>query len=129
MSLRSIAVRQGQPQFRAALLEAYQGRCAVTGTDAIQALEAAHIVQYAGPETNHVQNGMILRSDIHSLFDRGLVGVEPEDYEVVMSDVLTNSSYSDYEQSRIRLPRERNKRPSAEALWAHLEEHDLLRFR
>lgn len=129
LSLRSIAVRQGQPQFRAALLEVYYGRCAITGTDAIQALEAAHIVPYSGPETNHIQNGMILRSDVHSLFDRGLVGVEPEDYSVVMSDVLTNSSYSDYEQLRIRLPREQNHRPSTEALWSHLEEHDLLRFR
>jgi hypothetical protein len=126
---RAIAVRQGQPQFRAELLEAYSRRCAVTGTDAIQALEAAHIVPYAGPKTNHVQNGMILRSDVHSLFDRGLLGVEPEEYSVVMSDVLTNSSYSDYEQLRIRLPRERSKRPSADALWSHLEEHDLLRYR
>ena len=123
---RTIAIRQGQPQFRAKLLEAYSRRCAITGTDAIQALEAAHIRPYAGPKTNHVQNGIILRSDVHSLFDRGLVGVEPDDYSVVMSDVLANSSYSDYEQLRIRLPREQNKRPSAEALWAHLEEHDLL---
>ena len=92
-------------------------------------MEAAHIRPYAGPETNHIQNGMILRSDVHSLFDRGLVGVEPEDYSVVMSDVLANSSYSDYDQLRIRLPRDQNKRPSSEALWAHLEEHDLLAFR
>ena len=126
---RTIAIRQGQPQFRADLLEAYSRRCAITGTDAIQALEAAHIRPYAGPETNHIQNGMILRSDVHSLFDRGLVGVEPEDYSVVMSDVLANSSYSDYNQLRIRLPRDQNKRPSSEALWAHLKEHDLLAFR
>lgn len=123
---RTIAMRQGQPQFRAELLEAYSRRCAVTGTDAIQALEAAHIRPFAGPDTNHIQNGMILRSDIHSLFDRGLVGVEPDDYSVVISDVLSNSSYSDYEQMRIRLPKEKKNRPSADALWQHLEEHDLL---
>ena len=128
LSLRSIAIRQGQPQFRATLLTAYSGRCAITGTDAIQALEAAHILPYSGPKTNHVQNGMILRSDVHSLFDRGLLGVEPEDYSVVMSDVLSNSSYSDYERLRIRLPRVKNERPSPDALWNHLETHDLLRF-
>ena len=128
LSLRSIAIRQGQPKFRAKLLTAYSGRCAVTGTDAIQALEAAHISPYLGPKTNHVQNGMILRSDVHSLFDRGLLGVEPEDYSVVMSDVLSNSSYSDYERLRIRLPREKNERPNPDALWNHLETHDLLRF-
>ena len=50
-------------------------------------------------------------------------------YAIDTVDVLANSSYSDYEQLRIRLPREQNKRPSAEALWAHLEEHDLLTFR
>ena len=125
---RSIMMRQGQPQFRSDLMDAYSGRCAITGTDAIQALEAAHIMPYAEGGINHVKNGMILRSDVHSLFDRGLLGVEPDDYSVIMSDVLTNTSYCDYESLRIRLPKEKVKRPSPKALWNHLETHDLLRF-
>jgi hypothetical protein len=124
---RSIMIRQGQPKFRADLIRAYSGRCAVTGTDAVQALEAAHIIPYAEGGINKINNGLILRSDIHSLFDRGLVGVEPDDYSVIMSDVLINTSYSDYERLRIRLPKEKKDRPDPDALWSHLETHDLLK--
>lgn len=69
--LGQIVRRRGQQEFREKLLVAYEGRCAITGCDAIEALEAAHIVPYLGTETNHVQNGLLLRADIHTLFDLG----------------------------------------------------------
>jgi hypothetical protein len=65
--IAAIVVRQGQSAFRAELLAAYQGTCAVTGCDVVEALEAAHIVPYLGPDTNHVRNGLLLRGDIHTL--------------------------------------------------------------
>ncbi len=49
------------------LLKAYSGRCAVTGCDAEPALEAAHLRPYKGPESNTAANGLLLRSDIHTL--------------------------------------------------------------
>jgi hypothetical protein len=58
--VRQIVARRGQPAFRAALLEAYQGRCAVTGCDAAAALEAAHLRPYRGPDSNSVTNGLLL---------------------------------------------------------------------
>src|SRR5205823_2979542 len=67
------ASRQGQFAFRAALIEAYGGRCAMTGCDILEVLEAAHIVPYRGPSTNAVSNGLLLRADIHTLFDLGLI--------------------------------------------------------
>ena len=59
--VRQIVARQGQSAFRAALLEAYHGRCAITGCDAAAVLEAAHLRPYRGPESNTVPNGLLLR--------------------------------------------------------------------
>ena len=65
----SIVQRQGQSKFRQELLAAYNSRCAITGCDIEPALEAAHIIPYKGTETNCPQNGLLLRADIHTLFD------------------------------------------------------------
>jgi predicted restriction endonuclease len=73
---RLIALRQGQPAFRNALIDAYEGRCAITGCEVREVLEAAHISPYRGTHTNHVTNGLLLRADIHTLFDRGLIRVD-----------------------------------------------------
>jgi hypothetical protein len=59
--VRQIVAPRGQAGFRAALLEAYCGRCAITGFDAAPALEGAHLRPYRGPGSNHVTNGLLLR--------------------------------------------------------------------
>lgn len=64
---RQIVARQGQAGFRAALLEAYRGRCAITGFDAAPALEGAHLRPYRGTESNIVTNGLLLRRYPHPL--------------------------------------------------------------
>jgi len=53
--LSSIVRRQGQPKFRQRLLDAYEGKCAISGFDAVQALEAAHIVPYNGEDKSSLQ--------------------------------------------------------------------------
>ena len=75
-AIGAIVRRRGQPAFRRALLEAYHERCAVTGCDAPEALEAAHVVPYRGVATNHPANGLLLRADLHALFDLGLIAVD-----------------------------------------------------
>ena len=74
---RQIVSRRGQPKFRARLLSAYVGRCAITGADAEAVLEAAHIRPYRGPESNALPNGLLLRADIHTLFDLALLAIDP----------------------------------------------------
>ena len=74
---RAIAQRRGQASFRNTLLDAFDHRCAVTGCQVEAVLEAAHIRPYMGPHTNVVNNGLLLRSDIHTLFDMYLLTVEP----------------------------------------------------
>ena len=80
----SIVQRRGQPEFRRKLLDAYGGRCAVTDYDVEDALEACHIIQYQGPDTNHPTNGLLLRADLHTLFDLGLMAFEPQTGRVLL---------------------------------------------
>jgi predicted restriction endonuclease len=71
--MRDIVAREGQGAFRGSLLVVYESVCAVTGCSEPQALEAAHIAPYLGEQTNVVNNGLLLRADIHTLFDKGLL--------------------------------------------------------
>ena len=73
---RSINIRQGQHNFRNNLLSSYRYQCAITGCDYPHALEACHIYPYMGPKTNSTDNGILLRSDIHTLFDLCEIGID-----------------------------------------------------
>lgn len=114
--LAAIVRRQGQPAFRKALMAAYGGRCAITGCDAPEALEAAHIVPYMGEATNTVQNGLLLRADLHTLFDRGLMGVDPKLLTVVITHGLRGTCYEELEGKDLELPEDEQQWPSEEAL-------------
>lgn len=93
-AMRSIVRRRGQPAFRRALIEAYGGRCAVSGCGVVDVLEAAHIFPFLDGETNTVSNGLLLRADIHTLFDLYLLTVDPRSRRVVVSPMLGPTEYS-----------------------------------
>lgn len=84
----SITRRQGQPKFRQQLLITHNGKCAISGSDVEQALEAAHIIPYLGSETNHPSNGLLLRADLHTLFDLNLIAIDPEEMTVLIAPSL-----------------------------------------
>ncbi len=104
------------------MLAAYQGTCAVSGCDAVEALEAAHIIAYLGPETNDVTNGLLLRADIHTLFDLGLIVVQPNDHRVLVSKRLRGTSYESLAGQVIRLPTDLADHPSRQALEQRMVE-------
>lgn len=118
---RSVLERRGQPGFRSGLLDAYGASCVVTGYDARASLEAAHIVPYRGPVTNHQSNGLLLRSDIHSLFDLGMLSVHEAELCLVLSRELQNTRYQPLHGKRIAQPRLGFTPPSREALRQHRE--------
>ncbi|HEY3155369.1 MAG TPA: HNH endonuclease [Candidatus Eisenbacteria bacterium] len=119
---RMIVLRQGQQGFRRALLLAYQGRCAITGCDGVQALEAAHIVPYRGLVTNHPTNGLLLRADIHNLFDLGLLAIDPANLKVLWSSELDGTSYVPVLRgATVRRPVDSGLAPSQAALRIHRE--------
>jgi hypothetical protein len=85
---RLIKKRRGQPQFRRALMHRYRARCLVTGCTVADVLEAAHIDPYRSENNNHPGNGLLLRADIHTLFDLNLLGIEPASLRVELhSDI------------------------------------------
>lgn len=123
--LASIVQRRGQPAFRKRLLAAYSGRCAVSGCDVEAVLEAAHIIPYKGAKTNHLGNGLLLRTDLHTLFDLWLVAIDPKTMRLLVSPKLDGTVYQKYRGRRIRVPREPGCRPSIEALEQHRQKSRL----
>ena len=117
--LASIARRQGRPEFRQTLLRLYRGRCAISGTRVAEVLEAAHISGYKGPKTNHPANGLLLRSDLHTLFDLQLITVDTETMTVIVSPLLKRSSYDKFTGKNLELPQDKASRPSKKALNSH----------
>jgi len=83
----TIKPRLGQGTFRVAVTEAYQRSCAVTGEHSLPALEAAHIKPYGDSGPHAVSNGLLLRSDLHRLFDRGYITVTT-DFRIEVSSRL-----------------------------------------
>lgn len=92
--LAAIVRRRGQPAFRKALLDAYGGCCAMTGCNVVDALEAAHIRPYSGQASSAVSNGLLLRADVHTLFDLYLIAIDPVSLRVSLAPALQQSSYS-----------------------------------
>jgi len=105
-----IVRRQGQPAFRAKLLKVYGGCCAISRCDCPDALEAAHIRPFKGSHTNHIQNGILLRCDLHTLFDLGKIRILPT-YKVSVADDLQGTVYREFHNRRLFLPREKKYWP------------------
>lgn len=121
-TVRAIITRRGQPAFRRTLLAAYEQCCAVTKYDAVEALEAAHIVSYKGTDTNHPANGILLRADLHTLFDLHLFYIDHDTQTIRLSPKLQTTEYAWLEGHAVRFPEEIALRPSRAALKVH-EEH------
>jgi len=118
--------RLGQGAFRVLVTEAYDRRCAITGERTLPVLEAAHIKPYSKTGPHLVSNGLLLRSDLHILFDDGYMTVN-EDLRVVVSDRIktefeNGKEYYQYRgNSLVAFPGRPDERPSAEFLRWHNE--------
>jgi putative restriction endonuclease len=117
--IASIVRRRGQPQFRKRLLDLYDNKCAFSGCNVEKVLEAAHIVPYKGDHTNNPNNGLLLRADLHTLFDLGLMTINPATYEIIISKELRNSCYNEFEGKIIDFPKDTSAIPAKEALNSH----------
>ena len=80
--LREIKQRRGQRRFRDALRTRYGDTCVVSGCTVVDILEAAHINPYRNETDNHPSNGLLLRADLHTLFDLFLMSVDPDSLTV-----------------------------------------------
>ena len=122
-----IRAKLGQGTFRTLVTDAYDGRCAVSGERSLSVLDAAHIRSHESGGPNLTPNGMLLRADIHRLFDDGYVTVTPEmRFEVSPSlrdDFGNGRVYYDFDGRELAsVPARPSDRPSREYLEWHHEE-------
>jgi len=117
--VENITRRRGQPQLRHSLLAAYDYTCAITGCNAGDALEAAYIIPFRGKYTHHTSNAILLRSDVHTLFDLGKIAIDTRTMTIVINDELLETSYRLLAGRPLHYPTDETQRPSTEALDLH----------
>ncbi len=119
--------RLGQGAFRILVTSAYHRRCAISGEKALPVLEASHIKPFSCSGPNRIDNGLLLRSDIHKLFDAGYLTIST-DYRVEVSrrikeDFENGGNYYTYHGKNLFvLPDADQERPNHQFLEWHNSE-------
>jgi len=115
--------RLGQGTFRVLVTDNYGRRCAVTGEKALPVLDAAHILPVTEGGQHRLDNGLLLRTDVHRLFDTGYVTFTPDGRFLVsrrLKDDFDNGEpYMPFNNQRIFLPGDPVSQPNREALEWH----------
>ena len=117
-----IRLRRGDEDFRQKLFLRYGPRCMVSGCAVPGLIEAAYILPRTQFRLGRPGNGVLLRSDLHTLFDLNLIGINPEDLGVVIHPKLAETEYAQF--SGVKLATPNGKEPSARALelrWRDFE--------
>jgi putative restriction endonuclease len=120
---RPVVPRLGQGTFRVAVTEAYGRACAATGEHSLPALDAAHIRSYADEGPHEVRNGVLLRADLHRLFDQGYVTITPDQrFEVTQrlrEDYSNGRSYYPLHGAKLNVPMGVEEQPGPEYIHWH----------
>ena len=93
---QTIPARDGQTKFRRNLIDHYGSTCMITGENVEGVIEAAHITPFSESQSNIISNGLLLRADVHRLFDINLITIEPETFIVHVHPSIRHSSYGVY---------------------------------
>lgn len=120
---RTVRVRLGQSQFRKALLDEFGPTCVASGPAPQEALEAAHLYSYAKVGEHREHGGLLMRRDLHRLFDEGLIGVEPSTWRVRLRErAFASESYRGLDGAELAL-----KLKDAHKFWLteHWAQHHL----
>ncbi len=122
---QTVLPRLGQGAFRVIVTDIYKRQCVLTHSHILHVLDAAHIRPYSEGGSHNPSNGLLLRQDVHTLFDRGYVTVSPE-YRVEVSRLLKDEfdngkEYYALQGKSILLPQNPAFRPSADQLIWHNE--------
>jgi putative restriction endonuclease len=116
--------RLGQGSFRIVVTDAYERRCALTGERTLPVLDAVHIKPYSVHHRHEVSNGMLMRSDLHRLFDEGYITIDPLDRKIQVSSRIREEFENGREYYRlhgqaVRDPTQAIYRPNVENLEYH----------
>ena len=112
--LKTIRARRGQSKFRKQLIRRYGARCMISRFPLLDIVEAAHIRPYRRSADNHPDNGLLLRADLHTLFDLNHMGIDPETLHVHFSTDAREAGYDEFHDLKIKITARRG--PSREAL-------------
>ena len=115
--------RLGQGGFRVGVIQAYERRCAITGERTLPALEAAHILPVKQDGLHDISNGLLLRRDLHALFDNHYITITPEKVLLVSKRIKqefeNGREYYAMHGTIVTEPLRADDRPSIEALRSH----------
>lgn len=122
----AVRPRLGQGAFRLLMRETYKRKCAFTEEKTLPVLDAAHIRPFAAGGNHELSNGLLLRSDIHKLFDLGYIGVDPVERKIIVSNRIKEEfengrDYYALRGRRIIRPSESISIPTEENLSFHLD--------
>lgn len=122
--LRQIKQRRGQKAFRDKLLS-QAAKCAVSGCEIVDILEAAHITAYKNDTHNHVSNGLLLRCDIHTLYDLDLFAIDPDSFLIYFSPLIQDKEYVRYHGKKLHVTYKVNHGALVERWKRFTEKYDL----
>ncbi len=109
--------RPGQAKFRRDLKSAYAQRCCISGYAVPEVLEGAHIDPYKAPASDNLRNGLLIRRDIHALFDKHLIAIHPDTLAIHVAKVARKTAgYADLHGTKLQLPVDSSHQPDPGAL-------------
>ncbi|MBD2338043.1 HNH endonuclease [Calothrix sp. FACHB-156] len=114
---RQIKERRGQSKFRESLRQRYGDQCMITGLKLLDILEAAHISPYRSKDDNHPDNGLLLRADLHTLFDLNLLGINPESLEVKFHPKVLKAGYQKLDGRKLICSEYKPSQPALVSRW------------
>ena len=116
-TLRPVRERPGQARFRRDLKSVYDNRCCISGCPVSEVLQAAHIDGYLSETSDNIRNGLLLRSDLHALFDSDMIGIDPSTLQIHVTEQAGGASgYADLHGVLLKLPTDTSHHPDLGAL-------------
>lgn len=125
--LRHIKQRRGQKAFRDSLI-AQTAKCAVSGCEIVDILEAAHITAYKNDTHNHVSNGLLLRCDIHTLYDLELFAIDPDSFAIYFAPQIQDKEYTRYHGKKLQVTYKINRGALVERWERFIEKNELVEY-
>lgn len=93
---RTLRIRRGQNKLRNNLLKLYNNTCCISNIKMNELLHACHLLPHATSGLNITTNAILLRSDLHDLFDSHLIGIEPKKNQICTNKILDQTEYNLY---------------------------------
>lgn len=116
-----ILLRRGRKMFRDELIRRYGARCMISGCTTMALIEAAYIQPESAPKFNNPTNGLLLRSDLHTLFDLNLLGIDPARLAVAVHPDILRSEYKSFNGTTLQVANGRG--PNRRALATRWERY------